>query len=169
MKNRMMTLAGTLLLVAVLGKFYVPPLLAQVRAALVKNVDEPGRSPYQAVPVSTNDCGAYAFLNFPPVPMGKRLVVTFVSGGTSTEESSPAFARVYTLNSPMNTCENNYTGPFAVVPISDKVGGNDTSFSGPVQFYIEEGRSPVLFVVTGFSSHRTQSFTVVGYLIDKSL
>lgn len=51
MKNRTMMLAGTLMLVAVLGKFYVPPLLAQARAALVKNVDEPGRTPYQALQV----------------------------------------------------------------------------------------------------------------------
>jgi len=169
MKARILNLAGTLLLVAVLGNYYATPLFAQARPALTKDVDEPGRSPYQAIPVSTNDCGAFAFLNFPAVQAGKRLVITFVSGATFTEESSTAFARVYTLGAPMNVCVNNYAGPFVVVPISDKASSQDTSFSGPVQFYIEETRSPVLFVVTPFSAHRTQSFTVVGYLIDKSL
>ena len=71
MKNRMMTLAGTLPLLAVLGNLSVPPLLAQVRPALVKNVDEPGRSPYQVLPVSSNDCGTYTLSKFPRRARGK--------------------------------------------------------------------------------------------------
>jgi hypothetical protein len=46
MKNRLLTLAGLLALLAVLGKFYAEPLFAQVRAALVQNVDEAGRNPF---------------------------------------------------------------------------------------------------------------------------
>ena len=45
-KNRLLTLAGLLALLAVLGKFYAEPLFAQVRAAFVQNVDEAGRNPF---------------------------------------------------------------------------------------------------------------------------
>jgi hypothetical protein len=49
MKNRLLALAGALALLAVLGEFCTKPVVAQVRAALVANVDEPTRSPYQVV------------------------------------------------------------------------------------------------------------------------
>jgi len=47
-----------------------------VRAALVRNQDEPGRNPYsQFVSCYGSGCS----LTFAPVPAGQRLVVTFVS------------------------------------------------------------------------------------------
>ncbi len=63
-----------------LGASLAGPATAQVRAALVKNVDEPGRAPYQAqVEFNANSgCGgasACNFVTFPAVPAGKRLVV----------------------------------------------------------------------------------------------
>ncbi len=42
MKNRLLTFAGALALLAVLGHFYAVPLMAQVRAALVKNTGRAG-------------------------------------------------------------------------------------------------------------------------------
>ena len=82
-KNRLLTLAGLLALLAILGKFYTEPLLAQVRAALVSDVDNPARGFVQF----------HAFVHLPPanagtsltadlgyqVPAGKRLVVDTVS------------------------------------------------------------------------------------------
>ena len=76
MKNRLLTFAGALALLAVLGKFYAPPLMAQVRAALVQDVDQPARAPFQlTVPVNINN------FNFTPVtiPTGQRLVIDYVS------------------------------------------------------------------------------------------
>jgi hypothetical protein len=43
MKNKLLTFAGLLVVLLVLAKIYEKPLLAQVRAALTQNVDEPGR------------------------------------------------------------------------------------------------------------------------------
>jgi hypothetical protein len=81
MKNRLLALAGALLLLLTLGRFFAKPLLAQVRAALVQNVDEPGRNPYQETRVAT--CGLnICDLTFATVPQGKRLVLTNVSGYT---------------------------------------------------------------------------------------
>jgi hypothetical protein len=80
MKNKLLSLAGVVACVAVLGHFYAKPLLAQVRAALVQNVDEPGRNPYQEVVFTI--CGGTQNCNFSfsIVPPGKRLVVTHVNG-----------------------------------------------------------------------------------------
>jgi hypothetical protein len=76
MKNRLLTIAGALALIAVLGKFYAKPLMAQARAALVQDVDQPARAPFQAtVPININN---FNFTNV-PVPTGKRLVVDYIS------------------------------------------------------------------------------------------
>ena len=73
MKNNLWTLAGALALLAMLGHFYAKPLLAQVRAALVQNIDEPGRHPYQATVILDSAVNPFPF--FPDVPVGQRLVI----------------------------------------------------------------------------------------------
>ena len=76
MKNRLLTFAGALALLAVLGKFYAPPLMAQVRAAMVQDVDQPARAPFQVtVPINITN------FTYTPVviPAGKRLVVDYIS------------------------------------------------------------------------------------------
>lgn len=81
MKNKLLTIAAGLLLLAVVGKFYAPPVLAQVRAALIKNIDEKGRIPYMQS--GFRDCNATGSalcdLIFQAVPVGKRLVSENVS------------------------------------------------------------------------------------------
>jgi hypothetical protein len=75
MKNRLFTLAGALVL-CVLGNFNAPPLMAQTRAALVQDVDQAARAPFQVtVPVNINN------FTWTPVsiPSGKRLVIDYVS------------------------------------------------------------------------------------------
>ncbi len=47
-----------------------------VRAALVRNQDEPGRNPYSQ---NAGCFGSGCSVSFPPVPAGQRLVVTFVN------------------------------------------------------------------------------------------
>ena len=63
--------------------------LAQaVRAALVRNQDEPGRNPYsQNASCFSSGCS----LTFPPVPAGQRLVVTFVNAGIAGGGGNPLF------------------------------------------------------------------------------
>jgi len=84
MKNRLLTLAAALALLGVLGKFYAPPLMAQVRAALVQDVDQPGRAPFQVtVPINIDN------FNFTPVtiPAGHRLVIDYISMSGATQTS----------------------------------------------------------------------------------
>ncbi len=47
MKHRLLTMAGGLVLFAVLGKFVAVPAIAQVRAALVRDIDNPARNAFQ--------------------------------------------------------------------------------------------------------------------------
>jgi hypothetical protein len=57
-----------------------------VRAALVRNQDEPGRNPYSQ---NTSCFGTGCSLTFPAVPAGERLVVTFVNAGIGGSGGSP--------------------------------------------------------------------------------
>ena len=74
MKNRLIMTAGTLALVALLAKVAVIPAVAQaVRALLVKNVDEKGRSPYmESLGRSCPSAAAVQAcdITFTPVPAG---------------------------------------------------------------------------------------------------
>lgn len=83
-RSYVLTAAGFAVLVMVVGIFAAGPAIAQaVRAALVSNVDDPGRIPYQY----GGDCSFYndtsCFVQGQPVPAGKRLVITHVSGDVS--------------------------------------------------------------------------------------
>ena len=66
-----------------LGEVFEKPLLAQVRAALTQNIDEPGRNPYQESFFSSgaNCTSGTKFCNFDfsAVPADKRLVLTHIS------------------------------------------------------------------------------------------
>ena len=78
MRNRLWTLAATLALLAVLGKFYAKPLIAQVKAAIVQDRDSKARNIYQAL----NNCSNVSNpcqINFAAVPAGKRLIIEQVS------------------------------------------------------------------------------------------
>jgi hypothetical protein len=77
MKNRLLSLAGSLALVAVIGKYYAVPAIAQtVRAAVVKNIDEKGRIPYQEMSTCLSPvAGISCAVAFPLVPANKRLVI----------------------------------------------------------------------------------------------
>lgn len=81
MRNKLLTLAGTLALLAVLGKFYAAPAIAQaVRAALIRDSDNGALQPVN-FRISVNETSAtqFRFVDGPTVPAGKRLVVEDIS------------------------------------------------------------------------------------------
>jgi len=72
MKSKLLSLAGALALLAVLGRFYAVPAIAQaVRAALVQDRDNPARQPF-----STIVPGVSGISSTPAVAAGTRLIVT---------------------------------------------------------------------------------------------
>jgi hypothetical protein len=71
MKSKLLTVAGALALMAVLGKFYAVPAIAQaVRAALVQDRDNPARQPFSAIVPGVNGISST-----PAVAAGTRLIV----------------------------------------------------------------------------------------------
>jgi hypothetical protein len=96
MKNRLLTFVGALALLAVFGKFYAPPLMAQVRAAMVQDVDQPARAPFQVtVPININN------FNYTPVtiPTGKRLVVDYISMSGAAQTNGTDVQPIIIFNS----------------------------------------------------------------------
>lgn len=93
-KNYFWMAAAFAVLAMVVGVFSAGPAIAQaVRAALVSNVDDPGRIPYRIELrplINHQDCTAQLTdfagyqIDAPPVPAGKRLVITNVSGRIAT-------------------------------------------------------------------------------------
>jgi hypothetical protein len=83
MSNRLIATAGALALLAVLGRYGAQPLLAQVRAALVSDVDNPARgfvqfSRFVGPPQTTFTHDWNQDLQY-TVPAGRRLVVDNIS------------------------------------------------------------------------------------------
>jgi len=96
MKNKLLTLAAALLLLAVVGKFYAQPVMAQVRAALVQDVDQPARAPFQAtVPININNFNYTSV----PIPAGKRLVIDYVSMSGAAQTSGSYVQPIIILSS----------------------------------------------------------------------
>jgi hypothetical protein len=110
MKNRLITFAGALALLAVVGKFYAPPLMAQVRAALVQDVDQPARAPFQVtVPININN-----FTVTPvTIPAGKRLVVDYISMSGAAQTAGAYIQPIIILSSSVAGSSNclYYIGP----------------------------------------------------------
>lgn len=163
MKKRLLLGAAALALLSALGHFGAKPLLAQIRAAWVKNIDEPGRSPYQSSSLGTSKYTT-CDVAFSPVPAGKRLVV----------ESLSVLADI-----PVAT--NVGLGQFITANDSDGIlrfvaslsyfnfssAGSTVWISNPkVTAYIESGLRPVAtLAVDGGKSCYLQG-VLSGYLID---
>ncbi len=170
MRNMLLSLGRTLTFATAFGTLYTAQIFAQVRPAVVKNVDEPGRSPYQAIQTSFNNCGVYGFAYFPPVPAGKRLVVTYMSGQFQLTVSSKVYARLFSVPSVTGSCAVISGVPFAILPVFDN-SNLIASFSSPTQLYIEEGAVPTLFIQSplDLGVAKVADFSIQGYLIDKTL
>lgn len=85
MKNKLLSLAGVLALLAVLGKFYAGPAIAQtVRAVLVQDRDSYPRQPFSIAFNNQQD------VTIPAPPAGKRMVITSMSCNI-TATSVPIF------------------------------------------------------------------------------
>lgn len=159
MKNKLLTLGGALALMSILGHFYAKPLLAQVRATLVKNVDERGRNPYiQNLACYTspgNQCTAF----FPPVPPNMTLVVEHVSLSVDTPTA-------------LSTVDVYGNGIIQQVYLpqqgTDSQGNAIYATSQPFLTYYTAGQQPsvAMFTKAGAFTYVSGSATLTGYLIN---
>ena len=149
-------------LIALVMVFAVPNTAsAQIRSAMVRNVDEPARVPYfvSAQPVCPylNECD----LSGPIVPAGKRLRVTRLEGILVGQTTSIFFALM----------ENDNSHPVLLFPSQPTSGaffGQVVSFNQEIDFYFEAGQTPIITVGnnTSIVVDSRNRLTIVGYLVD---
>ena len=170
MKNlsKIMTRLGlAVLAIVVVGavvSLTAPSVVAQLRAALVKDVDEPGRSPYFSVIQGAGDCSPASLCHFAfdPVPANKRLVITNVDGLFFREPGLIAIV------SGVIGCTNCLNKALVNVPTTAfNVGGNTAwSFNEEVFVTYEAGETPRVKVWFNTASGIFQNISLHGYLVD---
>jgi hypothetical protein len=142
---------------------------AQTRAAVVKNVDEPGRMPYQqliefntSAPVCPISQGC--LVAFPPVPAGKRLIVeraTLLLGVFGGTINFWGFGDGLGINSG-NTAilKADFTPALLIAGVQFFAGNQDTLV------YFEAGATPKLKILTTAPVSFVGNASLHGYLID---
>jgi hypothetical protein len=165
-RNYALMAAGFAVLVVVVGVFTAGPVIAQaVRAALVSNVDDPGRIPYARSTNCTFDVSGLCETLLPLVPDGKRLVITHVSGLVEENLPGGTYLRVLVQTS-------GSSGDFAsFVPtyIGSFVGSNTFVFDQSVLLFVDAGQYAVTSVSLGGSpSNSAAQFSLTGYMLDCS-
>ncbi len=157
MKNRLWTAAGVLALLAVTGKFYAIPALAQAaRAVLVQDRDNPARQPFSI----ELDVSGSATANIPLPPAGKRMVIT----GMSFDVEQPSASSVDALA--LGTSEGRmYHNRFVL----DRVPGLNVFSGGFTPQWVldpDASTATILFDTQGLVSTFQATTIVTGYYID---
>ncbi len=150
MKDNRFTLAATFVLLAVVGGFALPAN-GQVKGALVQDQDEPGRHPYSVKFFNTTGNTPGTFASLPMVPLGKRLVLQFISFHSSTS------AVGYITISINGLVREIFVPLVATVP---NVGIASAQIAG----YVDGGQHTEVYLISGAVSNGTG--TLSGYMID---
>ncbi len=166
---------------AAVGTFTAKPLMAQIKAALVESVDEPGRIPYESTVLFSKGGGGcagpncfscsngFCIVTFGTVPSNKRLVVTSVLGQVYVD--TPGVLQPIQLNHILIPTILQ-TGTFG-----GAAGGSDNivgiNAAGSMLTAIDGGGSPSVTMVstTPFSASNGTNMgqiTIIGYLVDCS-
>ena len=142
-----------------------PAIAAAVKAALIQNVDEPGRTPYSAR-VSCNGAagsGGSCFASASaPVPAGYRLVIEYVSAGWN----SPGTFLELVLGS---LDAGNAFSPVAYLPptLLPSTGGNNGYVANQsLRAYVEAGSTPSVSIAQNTSGVVFLDGYVSGYLVN---
>jgi hypothetical protein len=158
MKNTLLISAAVLAALSTLGHFAARPLLAEIRAALVRNIDEPGRSPYQSAVLNGAFTPDTCFVEFAPVPPNKRLVVEHVSAYVAVGGATTLLLGKFLVPNLAN-------GP-KVFFSAASVGFQQWATSQSMTLYVEPGGVPrVAFTITS-NIPCTASGNLSGHLID---
>jgi hypothetical protein len=149
-------MAAGLAALSVVGTFTAKPLLSQIKAALVQNVNEPGLNPYQfyvsfkqgfTFPQGTGTClGAQCNFTLPAVPGGKRLVITNITGNVYVDtpgiiQPLVLFGSGVTLEIPAVLQAGTY------LPINSNQASNMLGFNAPILTYFDPGTAPMIAII----------------------
>ena len=157
LKNYVLMAAGFAVVVITMGVSTAGHAIAQaVRAALVSNVDEPGRIPYQTdqgCNAATGICSAA----LPPVPAGKRLVITNVSGTAETTQPNGNLLLLRLSGSPETFIPTTFQGTNP---------SNVFVFNQTVLKFYDAGATPTVELDGTEGTPALARFTLSGYLLD---
>jgi hypothetical protein len=164
-RNYILMAAGFAVLVMVVGVFSAGPAIAQaVRAALVLNVDDPGRIPYEFSGGGCQFVGSACSITLPTVLAGKRLVITHVSGYVPTNLPAGTLVQVFVFD------EVSGHGAFHPVTFSgSRLGQNYFVFDQQELIFVDAGKQPFVGFALGDLPPGTgfEPFVnVSGYLLD---
>jgi hypothetical protein len=161
-----------LVVTGILGVFTVDKAMAQTRPAYTKNVDEPGRIPYQyAVDFQsgTSACvtNSFCIVPFPAVPAGKRLVVEHLTVFAAV--SGGGIPNLLAFGDNFVTNQNNvFIIPPTFTPSVTSLGATFYALERPVRVYYEPGTTPKVKIGASANFAFTCNMTLHGYLIDAS-
>ena len=140
---------------------------AQPKPALVQNIDEPGRNPYQegkqfsANAMNCDNSNFTCTARFPAVPAGKRLVLTYVSAFYGLSANAAAANVRVGKSGDMDRMLI-----LQAVTANPNVVGAEYTASGPVTFYYEPGDTPTVTLSGQFINFGSPvAVTLVGYLV----
>jgi hypothetical protein len=179
--NRIVVFCVSFVAVAAVLMLSAGTAAAQVRPAIVKNIDEPGRIPDQqlvsATPGVGSPCGLnYCSFNLPAIPAGKRLVVTDFYGTVSLLPNG----KVHSLR--LNAWDKSNPSSWVLKSMFEVPNNPDAyydvaltyqlarySFQSKPVMYVDAGQVLNIDFWTG-SAYLNEDWptviTVVGYLVD---
>jgi hypothetical protein len=167
-----LTRTHSILAIAAALASLLPTAAHAQKPALVQNIDEKGRNPYQqgfqfnattsttvtgSTLCATNSC----FIFFKPVPAGYRLVVNQITftytAATPGADSTAALLTVTSTTAPV-------LGDISALP-APTFSGNRCDLSAPVTFYVEPGLIPTLEITNVLVNNTSAIVSITGYLV----
>ena len=177
-KNYILMSAG-LASLSVMGTYTAKPLLAQIKAAFVQNVNEPGLNPYQfyvsfkqgfTFPQGVGTCtGVQCNFVLPPVPSGKRLVVTNITGNIFVD--TPGITQPVVLFGGGVTFEIPTLPAGSYQAINSNQPSNMIGVNAPILAYFDPGMKPTIFIlatalISDSQGLTTGSIVLSGYYVN---
>jgi hypothetical protein len=171
-KNYWLAASGTLAVASAMMLFSAHRIEAQfsqpVRVlntssgpAIASLIDDPGRTPYQAVQnLTPQSSSTFLIFTFGAVPANHRLVVHHISGLLGVAPNSPAAIVGLAVTGNGGFTPSSFFAPSL---------GTATAFDQPVLVYYDAGQQPtVLISGPTFPANFGDDITMTGYLLDCS-
>ncbi|MBV9304013.1 MAG: hypothetical protein JOY62_11285 [Acidobacteriaceae bacterium] len=130
----------------------------------VRNVDDPGRIPYQATVTGTPVCSSNnsCSWSFPAILANHRLVLEHVSGILTLTQAPQG------VNDAIQVSNGNQIGTYFPVP-PFPAGNTNVAFDQLVLLWVDGGTSLSLYPIGNFGTSPPEAaITVTGYLLDCS-
>ena len=162
-KNHLLLAAGFAVLAGIIGGITAAPAIAQViKAALIKNVDEPGRIPFQ-MRVLCGDAQS-CFTPDITVPANKRLVIEFLGGNVHVA----AGAKIIQVAPFLGTGAGSGVNGVYLHPefVSTAAGYDNYAVNQPIALYVDPGSHISISAALTAPSSISFDGIIVGYMVD---